>query len=279
MNTLFYKPAERLGVGINYRNEIGRDILKHIRNIDCIEIYTEKFFIQDHDITFEKIVKQLPILLHGLDLSIGSSNEIDPKYLKNLSSVLERIEHHWFSEHISLTKEGEVEVGHLMPVQFSQEIADRIINKAIQIQSLSKKPFLLENITYYYALPGSTMGEPKFINYILEQADCGLLLDVNNLYINSVNHKYDPHKFLDQIDLDRVVEIHMAGGTYKYNMLIDTHAHSISPQVWALCEEVVKRTPLNCLIIERDGNLPDFSELVNELDMARSIMQKYGRCN
>ena len=275
---MFNKPNDMIGVGVNYRSDINTHILNNISSFDCVEIYTEKFFIKDHDETFEKILSHLPVLLHGLDLSVGSSsNEIDAEYLKDLKSVLKKVEHLWFSEHICLTKEDNVEVGHLMPVQFSHEVADDIVRKVLTIKELSNKPFLLENITYYYKIPGSTMSEPQFISYILDKADCGMLLDINNLYINSRNHRYDPKEYLKQIPLDRVVEGHLAGGAYKYSMLIDTHAHPISSEVWEFCDYITAITPLNCLIIERDANLPIFSELLEEVDIARGILRKHGK--
>lgn len=274
---MFNKPNDMVGVGINYRSDISQHILNHINNIDCIEIYTEKFFIKDHDVKFEKILNSVPLILHGLDLSIGSSNTINNEYLDNLKFVLNNTEYLWFSEHIALTKEENVELGHLMPVQFSLETANRIVEKVNNVKKLSNKPFLLENITYYYQIPGSTMSEAEFINYILEKADCGFLLDINNLYINAYNHRYDPHEFLKNIPLERVVEAHMAGGSFKYNMLIDTHANAIWPEVWELLDYAVKKTPLNCVIIERDSNLPDFSELLNEINIAKDILRKYGK--
>lgn len=274
---MFHKPNDIIGVGVNYRTDIGMDILKNINCIDCIEIYTEKFFIKDHDAIFEEILDRLPVLLHGLDLSVGSSGNIDTEYLENLENVLESIDHLWFSEHISLTQESGVEVGHLMPIQFSQEVADNIIAKVYAIKKLSSKPFLLENITYYYKIPGSTMSECEFISYILDKADCGLLLDINNLYINGYNHHYDPKEYLKHMPLDRVVECHLAGGAFKYSMLIDTHAHPISSEVWKLCDYAVALTPLNCLIIERDANLPVFSELLAEVEIAKDILHKHGK--
>lgn len=274
---MFNKPNDVIGVGINYRSEISADIIKHINDIACIEVYTEKFFIKDHDANFESILNAVPLILHGLDLSIGSSGEVSKQYLSELESVISRLDYLWFSEHISLTKEDNLEVGHLMPVQFSQEVADKIVNKAIQVQSISDKPFLLENITYYYQIPGSTMSEAEFINYILDKSDCGMLLDVNNLYINAINHQYDPIEFLKQLPLERVVEAHMAGGSRKYGMLIDTHANPIWPEVWKLLDYAVANTPLSCVIIERDSNLPHFSDLLDEVKIAKGILTKHGK--
>lgn len=273
---MFKKNDKILGVGVNYRTEIGNDILSFIDKIDCIEVYTEKFFIKDDDKIIQKIIDSVPLVLHGLDLSVGSSGTTDEKYYTNLKNVIDSLEFSWFSDHISLTKEEGFEVGHLMPIQFSEEVANNIVSKVKKICNLSSKPFLLENITYYYPVPGQTMREEDFISYILENADCGMLLDVNNLYINAINHRYDPKKFLSRLPKERIVEIHMAGGSKKYNMLIDTHANPISKPVWELLDYTVQEIPVNAIIIERDSNLPKYEDLLKEVEIARDILKKHG---
>lgn len=276
---MFVKNDKLIGVGINYRTEIGKDILAFANKIDCLEVYTEKFFINDDDPVVQEIIKTIPLVLHGLDLSVGSSADISDSYFNNLKNLLNKVNFEWFSDHISLTQEEDIEVGHLMPIQFSEQVAENIIKKVKAISCLSDKPFLLENITYYYPVPGGTMSEPEFISHILEKADCGMLLDINNLYINSVNHHYDPHKFLEQIPKDRVVEIHMAGGSTKYNMLIDTHANPISEPVWNLLEYAIQRIAINAIIIERDSNLPRYTDLLQEVERARHLLLKHGLLN
>ncbi len=276
---MFVKTDKLIGVGVNYRTEIGKDILAFVNKIDFVEVYTEKFFINDDDPVVQEIIKTVPLVLHGLDLSVGSSAEISDNYFNNLKKILNKVNFEWFSDHISLTQEEDIEVGHLMPIQFSEQVAENVIKKVKAISSLSDKPFLLENITYYYPVPGGALSEPEFISYILEKADCGMLLDINNLYINSVNHQYDPHKFLEQIPKDRVVEIHMAGGSKKYNTLIDTHANPISEPVWNLLEYAIPRVPINGIIIERDSNLPRYTDLLQEVERARYLLLKNGLLN
>ncbi|OGT38732.1 MAG: hypothetical protein A3F11_03585 [Gammaproteobacteria bacterium RIFCSPHIGHO2_12_FULL_37_14] len=198
------------------------------------------------------------------------------EYLQKLKSVLSDTSFEWFSDHISLTHENNFEVGHLMPVKFSEENVVKISKKATEIASLTDKPFLLENITYYYPIPGQSMKEENFISEILEHADCGMLLDINNLYINSKNHNYDPIEFISKIPVDRVVEIHIAGGSFKHGMLVDTHANSVSIEVWDLFDEVCRRVPFNSVIIERDSNLNKLDDLIDEVNIAKQIMKKNG---
>ncbi len=162
-----------------------------------------------------------------------------------------------------------------MPVQFSTQVVSNICSKIMEIKSFTQKPFLLENITYYYPIPGSQLSEAEFISNILTESDCGLLLDVNNLYINSQNHKFDPYHFLNSLPLDRVVEIHIAGGSFKMGMLIDTHANSVGPEVWKLLEYACRHTPVSGIVLERDSNLTRFEDLLDEIGTAKEIFNRY----
>lgn len=269
-----YEHVRHLGVGVNFRSEIGQDILNHIDYIDFVEVYTEKFFIKDSDPVVDAILAKVPLVLHGLDLSIGSNKAVEADYKSKLLDSLDRLHYHWFSDHISLTEEG-VEVGHLMPIQFSDKVLSTVVQKAKDIQSLSQKPFLLENITYYYPIPGATYSEDEFITRVLEQANCGMLLDLNNLYINAKNLGYDPYAFLHKIPLDRVVEIHLAGGSFKEGMLVDTHANPIGEEVWKLLDYACKVVPFKGVIIERDANLKNFDDLVGEVNRAKAILGQH----
>lgn len=263
----------RLGIGVNYRTDIADGILQYQNEIDCLEVYTEKFFIKDDDYKLERILQNTPLILHGLDLSLGSSTkDCSTAYITQLEDVLNERKHEWFSDHLSLTIENEIEVGHLMPIQFEDENITRIVSKIQKVSKLSSMPFLVENITYYYLVPGSMMPEVEFLSKILNQADCGMLLDLNNLYINSVNFQYDPYEFLNKLPLERVIEIHLAGGSYKEGMLIDTHANPIKQAVWDLFAYACKKTPFKAAIIERDSNLPIFEDLLEEVRLARHII-------
>jgi len=253
----------------------GEHIEKNIGEFDFIEAYSERFFIKDENSRLRRIAQDKPLVLHGLDLSIGSPEIIDEDYLDKLEIIIKETNCHWFSDHISLTKIDNIEVGHLMPISFNEENIDLIASKVKALQKRIDKPFLLENITYYYKIPNSDIGEAEFITQILESADCGMLLDLNNLYLNSLNHGYDPYTYLKKIPLERVVEIHLAGGSYKENMHVDTHANAISKDVWELFDFVAKTVPFRGVIIERDSNFEPFSEIIEEVRFARSIMNKY----
>lgn len=273
---MFYKPAHCLGVGVNFRNEISDDLIRHIDHFDFIEVNTEKFFHGKSNDTLNQLIQLVPIVLHGLTLSAGTvSSKITPDYLCHLTRVLQRVECEWFSDHIAMTHVNGIEIRSLVPVSFSEENVEAIVSRVKQVMMLSRKPFLLENITYYFPMPNNEMSELSFIQQIAERAGCGILLDLNNLYVNSVNHRYDPYDFINRFPLDRVVEVHLAGCDYLYDMLVDTHASSIKKEVLSLFEYVCKKTSINGVLIERDDRLKHFNDLIDEVNKVRNIFKHY----
>tara|TARA_R110002126_G_scaffold71743_1_gene179649 strand:+ start:1876 stop:2718 length:843 start_codon:yes stop_codon:yes gene_type:complete len=270
-----YVSGADLGVGISYMNAIGEHIEKNLDVFDFIEAYSERFFIRDDNSLLSRIIKNKPLVLHGLDLSIGSPEAVDEAYCAKLEAIIEETNCHWFSDHISLTKIENVEVGHLMPISFNDESIELIVSKVKSLTKRVSKPFLLENITYYYKIPHSNIEEADFITKILNQANCGMLLDLNNLHLNSINHGYDPYTFLKKLPLERIVEIHLAGSSFKENMHVDTHANYISKEVWELFEYVTKTTPFRGVVIERDANFEPFSGIIDEVKFAKSILKKH----
>jgi uncharacterized protein (UPF0276 family) len=272
---MLYSSGADLGVGISYMNAIGEHIEQNINLFDFIEAYSERFFIREHNSRLKRLISNKPLVLHGLDLSIGTPDALDEPYCTKLEMVINETNCHWYSDHISLTKIDNIEVGHLMPISFNEENIELIVSKVKSLTQRIACPFLLENITYYYTVPNSSMDEAEFLFKILSQADCGMLLDLNNLYLNSLNHNYDPYEFLSKLPLERVVEIHLAGGSFKENMHVDTHANAISKEVWKLFDYVARTVPFRGVVIERDANFEPFSEILEEVQFARSIMRKY----
>lgn len=266
-----YRKASNLGVGVNYTSDSADGIVNNLNHLDFVEINTERFFTDNKNENISKIINSLPVVLHGLTLSVGADQVVDKSYLDKLQKVFSSVNCEWFSEHIGMTNINGLEMRSLMPVEFNEESVGRVVNKVNQITKVSNKPFLLENISYYYTMPGTTMSEVRFIREIVTRADCGLLLDLNNLYVNSVNHCYDPYDFLHNIPLERVVEVHLAGCDYMYDMLIDTHASHTRKEVLSLFEYVCKRTNINGVVIERDAKLDDFSKLMEEVSLVRDI--------
>lgn len=272
---MLYSSGVDLGVGISYMNAIGEQIEQNIELFDFIEAYSERFFIREHNSRLQRLINNKPLVLHGLDLSIGTPETLDESYCAKLETVINETDCHWYSDHISLTKINNIEVGHLMPISFNEENIELIVSKVRSLTERITCPFLLENITYYYTVPHSSMDEVEFIAKILDKANCGMLLDLNNLYLNSLNHHYDPYAFLTKLPLERVVEIHLAGGSFKENMHVDTHANAISKEVWKLFDYVAGTIPFRGVVIERDANFEPFADIIEEVQIARNILRKH----
>lgn len=263
---------QHLGVGLGYHTEFREGILAHQEEVDFVEIITERCFSAFERRQLEAITTSMPVVCHGLQLSLGTAEALNDTYLDELSQVLTRLRPIWFSDHLSLSHAGGIDLGHLAPLSFTQEVVEIVRHKIAVLQKQFSVPFLIENITYYFQVPGAEMSECEFISRILEGSDCGMLLDLNNLYVNAKNHNYDVYEFLTSIPLERVVEIHLAGGLMREGLYIDTHGHSVNNKVWEYLEFVCRRAKVRGIVLERDQNFPPFEEILAELQRARVIL-------
>lgn len=267
-----------LGVGIGWRRDIQEEILANKQHIDWLEIITEHYIRQPEDRFryLQRIAKTFPVIPHGIDLSIGTDTPIEPDYLEALDEIIEGTNAPWFTDHLCFTRVPGLNVGQLTPLQFSRQTVDIVVNKVKHVKSRITKPFCLENITYQFKIPGGEMTEPEFLTCILEEADVGLLLDVTNLFINSVNHGYDPYQFLKSIPTERIVQLHIAGGEYVNNRWYDTHSMPIHEEVFELVEYIVANAPVKGILLERDSNFPtSFQEIIDDLCRVREVFHKY----
>ncbi len=268
-----------LGVGLGFREPFRSDLFLARDRVDFLEITADHYL----DASPEKerelalLADHFTLIPHGLNLSLGGAEGLDPAYLAKLAVLVHRLNPPWWSEHVAFTRAGGIDIGHLAPVPFSNEALDVLGSNIAEAREQIDIPLIVENITYTIALPGAEMGEADFLARLTDRAGCGLLLDVTNLHINAVNHGFDPLEVLDRLPLDRVVQLHFAGGEWHGGRLVDSHARPAPPEVWELLEEVVARAPVKGIILERDDDLPAFGELLDELDRARAIMKAHGR--
>jgi uncharacterized protein (UPF0276 family) len=263
-----------LGVGIGYRHEIHEAIVEHGDSIDWLEVITEHYIqtTPEQAARARELRASFPLIPHGIEMSIGSEGDVDPSYLDAIGELVETVEAPWFSDHLSFTQAGGIALGQLTPVLRTREAAASIGRKARMASERVGVPFLLENITYYVNME-SELSEGEFITEVVQQADCGLLLDLTNVFINSVNHRFDPFDFLSQLPLERVVQVHLAGGEWQGNIMVDSHAHPVHDDVWHLLEFLLGRAPLKGILLERDQNFSkDFGDLGEDLDRARSML-------
>ena len=268
-----------LGVGLGFREPFRSDLFLHQHDVDFLEITADHYL----DVPSQKmqelelLARHFTLIPHGLNLSLGSAEGLDTSYARKYADLVQRLNPPWWSEHIAFTRVGGVDIGHLSPLPFTHEAVEVLCRNIIEMRRYVDVPLILENITYLVEMPGAEMNEAQFLTELLERTDCGLLLDVTNLYTNAVNHGHDLSIVLEQLPLERVVQLHFAGGYWHDDVLIDSHSQQTPSEVWDLMDEVVARAPVKGIILERDENLPPFGELLEELGRARQIGKRHGR--
>lgn len=271
-----------LGVGLSYRSNIHDQIIRSRHGIDFLELIPDQF-IYSNNVTVESVLSDLAdfsFVSHSVNLSIGTAGEIDENYLDKIIEFIDRTNSICYSDHLCFTRIPGVDLGHLTPVQFTEEMVEIVShNISTTRKKLKATPFLLENIVYYLDLPGADLSEAEFISKVISENQCDLLLDVNNLYVNSVNRNYNPFRFLEQIPLDKVKIIHIAGHRANDKLLLDSHDRPLAPAVWDILEYVAARSPVKAIVLEQDDNFEDFESLLEQLDKARTILRSYRKEN
>lgn len=270
-----------LGSGIGYRDPWFADLTSEEgKQADFLEITADHFLdapawkMRELDALAERFT----LIPHALDLSLGTAEGIDETYLAKLAKLVERVAPPYWSEHLAFTKADGRELGHLAPLPFCEEAVDTVARNVKLARRYVDLPLALENVTYGLELPESEMDEATFLTQTLEAAECGWLLDVTNLYVNSFNHKRDPRAFLDAAPVERVVQLHYVGFKVGENgYLIDDHGADVDPETRTLLEEVLRRSPAKGAILERDQNLPPFAKVAKEMATTREAGRRHGR--
>jgi uncharacterized protein (UPF0276 family) len=264
----------KLGVGIAFRERFRSDLFLYQTKIDFLEITADHYFDANPRKHEElKLLRQhFPLIPHGLNLSLGSAEGIEENYLEKFAALIEEIKPAWFSEHICFTKSGGRQIGHLAPVPYTREAIRVFVNNISKVKKRINTPLILENITYMMRFPSSEMPESEFIRAILEETDCGLLLDVTNLFINSKNFGFSWREFLDNLPVERVVQLHFVGSHQHRNQLIDAHGHKTQEEIWEVFREVCARAEVKGAILERDENFPPFAEILEEVQIGRQYL-------
>ena len=276
MLTEKYKSAPILGVGLGLRTEIAEAIFAHEDSIDFVECISEGFFktgVKKRELLHDAM-KKFPVLLHGVQLNIGSADTLDPYYLSLLKELLDEVNPPWFSDHLCFVGVDGKRTQELLPLPFTHSTARLVSDRIKQIEDFTQRLFLIENIAYYESLSGAEMSESQFVGTVLEQAGCGLLLDVSNLYVNSSNHNYSAEEYLFEIGYDRTVEIHVGGYQSFESLLLDTHAAAISQPVLELLRTVLRKVKVKAILLERDQNFENTGELMAELELIRQIVKE-----
>jgi uncharacterized protein (UPF0276 family) len=263
-----------LGSGIGYRREIADALKQRKDEVDFVEIITDQFTRDAATLeSLEELRKSFVVIPHGIGLSIGTASPLDVSYLERIKVVADMVDPPYYSEHLCMTRAPGIDIGHLAPLWYTEEVLETVIRNVAHVQEYLNKPLVLENITYIFDIPGSTMSHEQFLTRVTAATGCGILLDVTNLKINSVNHGFDPLEVLERMPLDSVVQVHLAGGFWSHGVLIDGHSELVDEDTWQLFSDLTGLVDLKASIIEHDADFPeDFTVLLDEVDRARSIM-------
>ena len=265
-----------LGFGLGLRTEHYQAILDTKPKVDWFEILSENYMIPGGKPLFflDKIRENYPVVMHGVSLSIGSTDPIDTQYLQALKKLASRVEPKWISDHLCWTGVHGQNMHDLLPLPYTQETVKHVVERIKIVQDFLGRQMLIENVSSYASYVDSAMTEWEFISEIAETADCLLLLDVNNIYVSSVNHQFDAKAFIDGVPKNRVQQMHLAGHQNNGDYIIDTHDTPVIDEVWNLYRHAVARFGAVSTMIERDDNIPELPELLAELDIARDIAQQ-----
>jgi uncharacterized protein (UPF0276 family) len=261
------------GLGLGLRPEHYRDFLDTSPAVDWLEVLTENYMVPGGKplAMLDAIRRDRPMVMHGVSLSIGATDPLDWSYLEALKALAARIEPAWISDHVCWTAVNRHQLHDLLPMPHTEAALAHLVGRVQQVQDFLGRRLLLENVSSYLRYRCDEMDEWTFLTELARRADCALLLDVNNVYVNSRNHGFDARVFLDALPRERVRQIHLAGHEDHGTHLVDTHDQPVCEAVWALYAHAVRRFGTVPTMIERDDRIPPLPALVAELDRARTV--------
>jgi uncharacterized protein len=274
-----------MAIGVGLRSTHYSEILAARPDVAWFEVLSDNYMnTRGRPLGFlDRIAARYPVALHGVGLSIGSVDPLDLEYLAGLRALRDRVQARWVSDHIAWTGVNGRHGHDLYPVPFTEECLRHVARRVCQVQDFLEAPLVLENPSTYLEFAGSTLSEAEFIAALLEETGAGLLLDVNNVFVNAHNHGFDAHAYLRRLPLERVVQLHLAGhgeasvsdaDGRTVTQLIDTHAGPVAPEVWALFEEAVRLGARAPVLLEWDADIPSFSVVHREALLARQHIER-----
>ena len=266
--------------GIGLRGPYHNEFIDRRPPVAWLEAHSENYFAEDGIArgALRRIRRNYPLSLHGIGLSIGSTDPLDKEHLGRLRALVESIEPALVSEHLSWGAVGGRHLNDLLPLPYTEEALKHMVRRVQEVQDTLKRPILIENVSSYLEFVDSAMPEHEFLVEVSRQSGCGLLLDINNIHVNAVNHGFDPVAYVDAIPPKRVAEMHLAGHTARRcgerEILIDTHNTPVCKPVWALFRHAVARFGPRPTLIEWDSDFPPLQRLLREAETARSILDE-----
>ena len=268
-----------LGYGVGLRRQHYSYVLEARPKVDWFEVISENFMVAGGRAleVLEGVRADYPIAMHGVSMSIGSTDPLNRDYLRQLRDLARRFDPAWISDHLCWTGVGGRNLHDLLPLPYTDETIRHVAARIRNVQDVLERPLLIENVSSYMTFADSTMNEWEFISTIADEADCGILLDINNIYVSAFNHNFDANTYIDAVPGERVVQYHLAGHSDHGTYLLDTHDHPVRDEVWALYERAARRFGAVSALVEWDDNIPEFSELAQTADRARAIFESHGR--
>lgn len=262
-----------LGFGLGLRVDHYETILKEKPPIDWFEIITENYLVPGGKPLYylDKICEDYPMVMHGVSLSIGGSDPIDFNYLRDVKALAHRVRAKWISDHLCWTGVHGKNTHDLLPLPYTEKMLSHVVDRIKQVQDFLGRQLLIENPSSYVSFKQSEMNEWEFLTEMARKSDCLILLDVNNVYVSSINHEFDPRQYIHAMPTDRIYQIHLAGHTNMGDYIIDTHDHDIVDPVWDLYRQTIDIHGFISTMIERDDDIPPLSVLLKELSVAKTI--------
>ncbi|MBS2016529.1 MAG: DUF692 domain-containing protein [Deltaproteobacteria bacterium] len=260
-----------LGVGVGFRIPHYGTILDERPPMDWFEVISENFMVDGGRPlqNLERLMDGYRVVPHGVSLAIGSAEALDTAYVARLKALLDRLEPPWVSDHLCWARAPGLHLHDLLPLPYTHEAIEHVVERVKRVQGTLERPFALENVSSYMTYRASEMTEWEFLAEVAEKADCGILLDCNNVYVSARNHGFDGNDYIDGVPAERVVQMHLAGHTDKGKYVLDTHSDFVRDEVWELYRRAVKRCGAVSTLIEWDEDIPAWDVLAEEARKAR----------
>lgn len=265
-------------VGCSYRFEVATSIEKRLDELEVIELMVDHYLNADerrrHRI--RELVGRVPIVTHGVGLSLGTAGLPDGYYLERVARCLQALDARYYSEHVAFTRAGGTDFGDLLPLPRRPEVAEHIIRNVNYVKEFLDVPFYLENIVYYFDYSDATMSDAEFFSLICRETGCKALLDAENLYANFLNYGNDPEAFIDALPADGIGAMHLAGGHWIDGVFVDDHGYAVPDGALAAMRYAISRHRPSAVIVERDRNLGDGAEYLGEVERIRGDIDRLG---
>lgn len=266
----------QLGIGVGLRPIHYEEIFTQKPPVDWFEIISENYMVEGGKAleNLDRILERYPVVQHGVNLAIGSPTALDWDYLKKLKKLAKHTKTPWLSDHLCWGRLPGAHFHDLLPLPYTQETIDYVAKRAQIVQDYLEIPFALENLSSYVAYKDDQMPEWEFYTAVVEKADIYMMLDVNNIYVSSRNHGFDPHHYINYIPMERVIQIHLAGHSDHGDYVLDTHDHPVRDAVWELYKEVWPRTKNVSTLLEWDDNFVSFKQTWQEALLAKKFQKE-----